>query len=144
LKTLKSVAVILERELAPTIKAWLKQVNLVPDLTNIPLSDADRTGHLPKLFDDLFCRLRLARDAQPPISITAAAHGRVRFAQGYSASMLIEESRIFQVSTFSTLHLHQSELDQSEVLLDVMTIADEADRQLTETVRSFMTAQAAA
>jgi hypothetical protein len=35
-------------------------------------------------------------------------------------SMLVEESRIFQISTFSTLHLHQSELDQSEVLLDVM------------------------
>ena len=58
--------------------------------------------------------------------------------------MLVEESRIFQVTTFGTLHLHQSELDQSEVLLDVMSIADEADRQLTETVRSFMTAQAAA
>ena len=78
------------------------------------------------------------------LSLAAAAHGNVRFAQGYSPSMLVEESRIFQVSTFSTLHLHQSELDQSEVLLDVMTIADEADRQLTETVRSFMTAQQAA
>ena len=58
--------------------------------------------------------------------------------------MLVEESRIFQVATFGTLHLYQSELDQNQVLLDVMTIADEADRQLTETVRSFMTAQQAA
>ena len=64
--TVKSVAVILERELASTIKEWLKQVKLVPDLTIIPL------------------------------------------------------------------------------LLDVIIIADEADRQLTETVRSFMTAQQAA
>ena len=144
MKAVKSVAVILERELAFTIKEWLKLVKLVPDLTNIPLSDSDRTGHLPKLFDDLLCRLRRGRDARPIISIAAAVHGNVRFEQGYSASMLVEESRIFQVSTFSTLHLHQSELDQSEVLLDVMTIADEADRQLTETVRSFMTAQQAA
>jgi hypothetical protein len=30
------------------------------------------------------------------------------------------------------------------VLLDVVTISDEADRQLTEAVRGFMTAQAAA
>jgi hypothetical protein len=138
------VAFILERERDSTIKEWLKRVNLVADLTYIPLSDANRTGHLPKLFDDLVYRLRRGRDAQPIISIAAAAHGNVRFAQGYSPSMLVEESRIFQVSTFSTLHLHQSELDQSEVLLDVMTIADEADRQLTETVRSFMTARAAA
>jgi hypothetical protein len=142
--TLKSVAVVLERELASTIKEWLRQVKLIPDLTNMPLSDSDRTGHLPKLFDDLLCRLRLPRDAEPPVSITASAHGRLRFVQGYSPSMLVEESRIFQVTTFGTLQLHQSELDQNQVLLDVMIIADEADRQLTETVRSFMTAQQAA
>jgi hypothetical protein len=143
-KRLKSVAVILERELASTINEWLRQVKLIPDLTIIPLSDSDRTSHLPKLFDDLLCRLRLPRDAEPPVSITAAAHGRLRFAQGYSAAMLVEESRLFQVTTFGTLQLHQSELDQNQVLLDVMMIADEADRQLTETVRSFMTAQQAA
>jgi hypothetical protein len=142
--TVTSVAVILERELASTIKEWLKQVKLVPDLTIIPLSDSERTGHLPKLFDDLLCRLRLPRDADPPVSISASAHGSLRFAQGYSASMLVEESRIFQVTTFGTLQLHQSELDQNQVLLDVIVIADEADRQLTETVRSFMTAQQAA
>lgn len=141
--TVKSVAVISERELASTIKEWLTQVKMLPDLTSIPLSDSDRTGHLPKVFGDLLCRLRLARDAEPPVSISASAHGRLRFAQGYSASMLVEESRIFQVATFGTLHLYQSELDQNEVLLDVIIIADEADRQLTETVRSFMTAQAA-
>jgi len=138
-----SVADILERELEPTIKEWLRRVNLVPELTDIPLSDADRTSHLPKLYFDLISRLRLAKDAHPPISIAAAAHGKTRCAQGYSASMLIEESRVFQVATFSTLHLYQSELDQNQVLLDVMVIADEVDAQLMETVRSLMGAQLA-
>jgi hypothetical protein len=139
-----SIAFILERERDSTIKEWLKRVNLVADITNIPLSDANRTYHLPKLFDDLLSRLRGGKDDKPVISVAAAAHGNVRFEQGYSPSMLVEESRIFQVSTFGTLHLHQSELDQSQVLLDVMTIADEADRQLAETMRGFMAAQAAA
>jgi hypothetical protein len=137
-KTVASVADILERELEPTIKEWLRRVNLVPELTDIPLSDVDRTSHLPKLYQDLISRLRLVRDAHPPISPAAAAHGQTRRAQGYSASMLIEESRVFQVATFSTLHLHQSELDQNQVLLDVMVIADEVDAQLMETVRSLM------
>lgn len=141
MKTLKktdSVADVLERELQPTIKEWLRRVNLVPELTSVPLSDADRTGHLPKLFQDLISRLRLDKNAKPPISVNAAAHGKMRVKQGYCASMLIEESRIFQVSTFGTLHLHQDKLDQPQVLLDVMTIADEVDAQLKETVRSFM------
>jgi hypothetical protein len=143
LRKVAKVADILERELQPTINEWLRRVNLVPDLTQVPLSDADRTGHLPKLFYDLIARLRLASDAKPPISVAAAAHGKVRFNQGYTASMLIEESRAFQVSTFGTLHLHQSELDQNQVLLDVMVIADEVDAQLKETVRSLMGAKQA-
>jgi hypothetical protein len=143
MKTALSVADILERELKPMIKEWLRRVNLVPELTDIPLSDADRTSHLPKLYYDLISRLRLAKDATPPISVAAAAHGQIRHAQGYSASMLIEESRVFQVATFGTLHLHQSELDQEQVLSDVIVIADEADAQLMETVRSLMGAKVA-
>jgi hypothetical protein len=113
LKKISGVADVLEREVEPTIKEWVRRVNLVPELTHIPLSNADRTGHLPRLYKDLIARLRLAKDAHPPISIAAAEHGRVRHAQGYSASMLIEESRVFQVATFGTLHLHHSELDQN-------------------------------
>ncbi len=143
LKTVASVADILERELQPTIAEWLRRVNLIPELTDIRLSDVDRTGHLPKLYHDLISRLRLAKDAHPPVSIAAAAHGQVRRAQGYSASMLIEESRVFQVTTFGTLHLHQCELDQRQVLLDVMVIADEVDAQLMEAVRSLMGAKLA-
>jgi hypothetical protein len=143
LKSLASVADILEREIDATIKEWLRRVKLVPELIRIPLSDEDRTGHLPKLFHDLICRLRLVKDAHPPISAAAAAHGEMRRAQGYSAAMLIDESRAFQVATFSTLHIHQAELDQNRMLLDIMVIADEVDAQLMETVRSLMGAKLA-
>ena len=137
LKKVASVADILEREVEPTIKEWLRRVNLVPEITDVQLSDADRTGHLPRLYHDLISRLR-RKTVHPPISAAATAHGQLRRAQGYSATMLIEESRVFQVATFSTLHLHQDELDQDQVLLDVMVIADEVDAQLMETVRSLM------
>jgi hypothetical protein len=138
LKKAVSFADILERELEPTIKEWLRRVNLVPELTDIPLSDADRTGHLPKLYDDLISRQRLVKDAHPPTSVAAAAHGKLRREQGYSATMLIDESRVFQVVTFGALHLHQSELDKNQVLLDVIVIADEVDAQLMETVRGLI------
>jgi hypothetical protein len=107
---------ILERELEPTIKEWLRRVNLVPELTDIPPSDADRTGHLPKLYYDLISRLRFVKDAHRPVSAAAATHGQIWRAQGYSACMVVEESRVFQVATFGTLHLHRSELDQKQVL----------------------------
>ena len=137
---LASVADILERELEPMTKEWLKRVNLIRELTDIPLSGLDRTAHLAKLYSDLISRLRLAKDVESPISVAAAVHGQIRRAQGYTAAMLIEESRLFQVATFGTLHLHQHELDHRQVLLDVTVIADEVDAQLVETVRSLMAA----
>src|SRR5260370_37459205 len=135
----RSVADVLERELDLTVKEWLRRVNLVPELIQIPLNDEERAGHLPKLFHDLTCRLRLAEDTDLPISVSASAHGQKRRAQGYSPAMLIEESRIFEVVTFRTLHLHHRELDRKRLLLDVMVIADETDAQLMEAVRSLTT-----
>jgi hypothetical protein len=143
-KKAKSVAAILERELNSMISEWKRQISLVPSLTNIPLSDADRTGHLPALFDEVLRRLQSNRETEPLLSIAAAAHGRLRFAQGYSVAMLVEESRILEVTTFGTLQRHQGELNRNQVLLDVAVIADEADRQLEETVVGFMAARAAA
>jgi hypothetical protein len=132
-----SVATILGRELEPSIKEWLRRVNLVPELIQIPLSDKDRTRHLPALFRDLIFRLRLAEDTDGSISANATAHGHRRQEQGYSAGMLVVESRIFQVVTFGTLHLHRSELDQRRLLPDLMVIADEVDAQLMGAVRSL-------
>jgi hypothetical protein len=130
-----SVAAILERELEPAVKDWLRRVNLVSELTDVPLSDAHRADHLPKLYSDLISRLRLPNDADPPPS--AAAHGQRRRKQGCSPAMLVEASRIFEVVTFRTLHLHCGELDQRRLLLDVMVIADEADAQLMQAVGSL-------
>jgi hypothetical protein len=135
LKTVASVADILEREIEPTIKEWLRRVNLVPELTEIPLSDLNRTAHLIKLYSDLISRLRLPKDAESPVSVAAAAHGQIRRAQGYTPSMLIEESRLFQVATFGTLNLHQNELDHSQVLADAMVIADKVDPSRCRTGR---------
>jgi hypothetical protein len=57
--------------------------------------------------------------------------------QGYSSAMLIHESRILRVTIFGTLHESLSLLDFNPLLPDVMTIADEVDSQLTQTMESF-------
>ena len=51
--------------------------------------------------------------------------------------MIIEESRILQVSIFHTLEKNLSSVDFSLLLTDVMTIADECDSQLKQTIISF-------
>jgi DNA-binding response OmpR family regulator len=132
------VAAILERDLQPTIQNWLSRVEHTDELTAVSLTYEERTFHLPLLLSDLVRRLRLATDAKSPISLAAHEHGILRRKQGYTVPMVVEESRILQVSIFNTLQNNLGSVDFSTVLLDVMTIADEVDSQLKQAMLGFM------
>jgi hypothetical protein len=140
--TIESVADILERQLKPLMQGWLIRVNNEPDLAHIPLTNDDRTGHLPHLRNDVIVRLRLDAGTKAPISKAAADHGDLRRKQGYTVAMMVEESRLLQVSIFTTLHENATNLEFSALLPDVVTIADEVDAQLKEQMLRFMAADA--
>ena len=137
------VAAILERDLDATIQNWMSRVEHTEELTAISLSYQERTGHLPLLLGDLVRRLRLAPTAECPISRAAREHGILRRRQGYTVPMVVEESRILQVSIFNTLQNNLGSVDFSTLLLDVMTIADEVDSQLKQAMLGFIEKMAA-
>jgi DNA-binding response OmpR family regulator len=132
------VATILERETDPTIQDWMSSVDRNEELAALSLSYQERTGHLPLLLGDLVRRLGLARNSKVPVSSAAREHGILRHKQGYTAAMVVEESRILQVSIFTTLQNNLRSVDFSTVLLDVMTVADEVDSQLKQAMLGFM------
>lgn len=132
------VGAILERGTGRTIENWLSRVERHKELTTIALNDEERTGHLPQLMGDLVNRLRLAPNGTIPVSTSAYRHGTLRREQGYTVSMMVEESRMLQVSIFNTLQNNLGSVDFSTVLLDVMTIADEVDSQLKQAVLGFI------
>jgi RsbT co-antagonist protein rsbRD N-terminal domain len=140
---IQSVADILERDLDAVIREWLVRVDKEPDLTAVPLSFEDRTGHLPQLLRDVIVRLRLDDETKAEISQAAAHHGDLRAKQGYTVAMAVEESRLLQVSIFTTLHKSQSHLEFDTVLPAVVTIADEVDAQLKQQMLRFMASDAA-
>ena len=104
---------------------------------------APGTGHLPQLLRDVIVRLRLDDGTKAPISQAAAHHGDLRAQQGYTVAMAVEESRLLQVSIFTTLHKSQSHLEFEKVLPAVVVIADEVDAQLKQQMLRFMAADAA-
>jgi hypothetical protein len=136
-----SVAAILAECKTSLIADWLTRTRRTPQLNHLHLSDEQRTGHLPKLVDDLVKRLSIpnlpGKDSDASPSPAAVEHGKLRRKQGYSSGMLIHESRILQVTIFGTLHSHLTALDFRALLPDVMIIADEVDAQLTQTMESF-------
>ena len=141
--TVETVADILEREIHSLIEEWLIRVEKESDLTHIPLNHDERTGHLPHLIHDVINRLRLDAETKAPISKAAGEHGDLRCKQGYTVAMMVEESRLLQVSIFTTLHQNVTQLEFSTLLPDVVTIADEVDAQLKEQMLRFMAADAA-
>lgn len=132
------VAEILDRDVDRTIKHWVLGVEGNEELAALPLTFLERAGHLPKLMADLVRRLRLLPNAKIPVSRAAHDHGVLRHIQGYTVAMIVEESRILQVSIFNTLQNNLGIVDFSTVLLDVMTIADEVDSQLKQAMLGFM------
>jgi hypothetical protein len=141
LTSTESVADILEQELDPTIHEWLGLVEKEPDLIRIPLNFEERTGHLPKLLHDVIARLRLDKGSKAPLSVAASHHGELRLKQGYTAAMVVDESRILQVCIFSTLHRNERRVTFSKLLPDVVTIADEVDAQLKQQILCFLSAE---
>lgn len=137
----ESVAAILTRSKGPLIADWLRRAKSTSELNHLNLSDKQRTGHLPRLVDDIVERLGkttlLTRDRDAIDSPAAVEHGKLRRTQHYTPAMLIHESRILQVTIFGTLHKNLTVLDFSLLLPDVMIIADEVDAQLTQTMESF-------
>ena len=140
----ESVGAILLRCSTSIVEAWLARAKQSSELNRISLSDEERTGHLPKLVEDLSLRLSQSsatmKDSDAVFSAAAVAHGKLRYQQGYTPAMLVHESRILQVTIFGTLQINLESLDFSLLLPDVMTIADEVDAQLTQSMDSYIKA----
>jgi ActR/RegA family two-component response regulator len=138
-----SVASILQADTDITIQRWLQRVNRVEELKSLPLSDEERTGHLSAITREIALRLRERplMETGAMASPAALAHGQLRYRQGYTAPLLVQESRILQVCIFETIKRNLASVDFSILLPDIMLIADEVDSQLTQSVDSFLALQ---
>jgi hypothetical protein len=81
----ESVVAILTRCKTSLVADWLTRAKKTPELNSLHLSDEQRTGHLPRLFDDIVKRLSLLdflTKEDAAASPAAVEHGRLRRAQG--------------------------------------------------------------
>jgi CheY-like chemotaxis protein len=138
-RRIETVASILERAAEGTIQEWFARIETNPTLMSIAMSREQRCRHLPALFQELIARLRAGHPvgSMELTSSSAAEHGANRCRQGYTASMLVEESRMLQSSIFHTLQKNLASIDYSVLLAGVMTIADEIDSQLGQAVTRY-------
>jgi CheY-like chemotaxis protein len=136
----EGVASILDRDLPVTIQRWLSRVGDVGESTSIRLGGEERSQHIPEMMKSISARLRAVRAIEVidrPCA-AAVAHGQLRHRQGYTAPLIVQESRILQVCIFETIQRNLATVDFTSVLPDIMIIADEVDSQLKQSIGSFL------
>jgi hypothetical protein len=132
------VGVILRRCTTGIVEGWLARAKQ----SVVPFSDEQRAAHIPRLVEDLALRLSKSsaavKESDAIFSAAAVAHGKLRYLQGYTLGMLVDESRITEVTVFGMLQSNLNSLDFSLLLPDVTAIADEVDGQLTQSMDGYM------
>jgi YesN/AraC family two-component response regulator len=98
----ETVAEILERSAQGAIEEWFKRIQTDKKVMSVSLSYEQRCGHLPQVLRDVVSRLLSSKPigSKELVSPAAARHGLDRRKQGYTAAMMVEESRLLQVTIF--------------------------------------------
>lgn len=139
-RPIESVAAILDRSAQAIIDDWYNRIQTDADIMAIPLSREQRCAPLPQLIRDLIHRLNSGKQlgTRELQSQGAIEHGTLRRRQGYTAAILVEESRELQVSIFQTLQSNLNSIDYSVLLMAVMTIADELESQVSQAMKCYI------
>jgi ActR/RegA family two-component response regulator len=119
----RKVAQVL-RELSSQIcERWLKRVTRYPELTAIPLTEEERSDHVPDMLDELIRRLEGSLDQLSDAGMEAARkHGKTRYLQGYTIPQILLETRILQQVLSATIHENLFGLDLSTLVADIVEI----------------------
>ena len=138
-RMIESIANLIERESDSVVQTWLAQTGQERELIALGLSEDERTEHLPHELRDISFRLRYPQPlgSRALFSMAALQHGARRRRQGYSAAMMVEESRILQVTLFQTIQKNMDRIDLSQLADSLMSIADEVNSQLSQALMSY-------
>ncbi|GAC1424722.1 MAG: hypothetical protein NVSMB62_21750 [Acidobacteriaceae bacterium] len=114
-RRVETLATILARTTQSSIDDWYASVETEDVLMAIPLSRETRCRHLPQVFLDIAERLQAFKPlgSKELKSESALRHGTDRQQQSYTAAMMVEESRILQVTIFHTLQKNLGTIDFS-------------------------------
>ena len=134
----RKVAQIIE-ELAEIIcKRWLQQVMDDPELAAIPLSEEQRTDHVPEIVQELIRRLKGPQDQLSEIATDAARkHGKLRFQQGYTIPQVVLEARLLQQVLSSMIHENLFGVDLSTLVGDILEIGETLQADLEISIRVY-------
>lgn len=129
----------LVRKLKHTIcEQWLRDVLANPEIAAIPLSNQERSDHIPELLDELIGRMDDNRDRLSAKAQDAARkHGQVRHQQGYTIPQILFETRVLQQVLSTTIQNELLSLELSTLVPDIFRIGESLEAALELSIRAY-------
>ncbi len=136
----KRVPTVIEGDKDKVIAEWLRRVNVNDELKMVELSEEERRDHVPGLLDEAIAHAR-GEAVGAERRRAAEQHGALRYQQGYSIPMLVAEARLLQDVTAECVRRNFLMIDLSNLMSDMIKIADTVSLELEQSVRAFTAKQ---
>jgi DNA-binding response OmpR family regulator len=116
---------------------WLETIKQDPELNALPLSEAQRRDHVPKVLD---AATRDPGKTQKSLEDTRAArlHGSTRRKQGYTIPMLMREARLLQMAAIEFVQRSLLSINLSYLVPDLIRLLAAMGSFLEESARAFI------
>jgi PAS domain S-box-containing protein len=134
----RKIAEIL-RDLSSVIcERWLRLVLKDPELAALPLTEEERSDHVPDMMEELIRRLEgPLSELSPPATEAARKHGKTRYRQGYTIPQIIFEARVLHQVLSATIHENLFGLDLSTLVHDILEIGETLQADVEVSIRVY-------
>ncbi len=138
---LRRVSDILRENTQAICTQWLQWVNETPELAAIPLSQTERTDHIPGVLSELIERVESDSQRISEAAVSAAEkHGATRCKQGYSIPQVLLEAHLLQRAITSTVQSNLLVIDLSNLISDLVEIGESLGFLLEVSVSAYQAA----
>jgi ActR/RegA family two-component response regulator len=138
---LRRVSEVLRENIQAICTQWLQWVNETPELAAIPLSQTERTDHIPGVLSELIERVESDSRGISEAAVSAAEkHGATRCKQGYSIPQVLLEAHLLQRAITSTVQSNLLGIDLSNLISDLVKIGESLGFLLEVSVNAYQAA----
>ena len=135
----RRLATLLHEHLQAIIQQWLMLVKADPELLKMPISDAERSDHIPAVVSEMISMM----EARPGVVSEealrdAAHHGRERRRQEFSIPQILKEARLLRRSIFEVMQQNLLAVDISMLIPDLVQISDSLDVQIKHSIQAYL------
>jgi len=135
---LRKMSRILGDLMPQVVQRWLREVLADQELAALPLTESQRSDHIPEFLEELIKRLDTGIDELSPAATEAARkHGKMRYQQGYTIPQVLFEARVLQHVMTSTIRENLLSIDLSTLVPDILQIGESLQAAVEVSIRVY-------